>query len=86
MRSPILRIPISLRRALVQASVDDAPFGIEVGDADNVTAGGVWPTACPVINSGETSKTSLKFGNIVLRNMVFTCNDCNLVLTGGVRR
>jgi hypothetical protein len=72
--------------ALVQASVDDAPFGIEVGDADNVTAGGVWPTACPVINSGETSKTSLKFGNIVLRNMVFTCNDCNLVLTGGVRR
>ena len=25
--------------ALVQASVDDSPFGIEVGDADNVTVG-----------------------------------------------
>jgi hypothetical protein len=72
--------------ALVQASVDDAPFGIEVGDADNVTAGGVWPTACPVINSGETSKTSLKFRNIVLRNMIFTYSDCNLVLVGGVGR
>ena len=43
---------------LVHASVDDSPFGIEVGDADNVTVGAAWlawalvcaPT-CPEVNS-----------------------------------
>jgi hypothetical protein len=44
--------------ALVQTSVDDSPFGIEVGDADNVTAGAAalawavrWPQTGPEINS-----------------------------------
>jgi hypothetical protein len=39
---------------LVHASVDESPFGIEVGDADNVTVGAAAlacaPT-CPEVNS-----------------------------------
>jgi hypothetical protein len=62
--------------ALVQASVDDLLCGIEVGDADNVTVGRAWLTACPVFNIGEkTSSTSLTVADTVLRNIIFTCSD-----------
>jgi hypothetical protein len=54
-------VPVPLQAvalALVQASVDDPPFGIEVGDADNVTVGAAalaWALSCaptcPEINS-----------------------------------
>jgi hypothetical protein len=59
-------VPVPLQSvalALDQASVDDWPFGIEVGDAERVTVGGLVCalelTTCPIINNGETSKPSL---------------------------
>ncbi len=41
--------------ALAQVSVDDWPFGIEAGDADNVTVG----RTCPEADSGQTITPSL---------------------------
>jgi hypothetical protein len=65
-------LPVPLQEValvFVQASVDDLLFGIEAGDADNATVGRARLTACPVINTGETSKTSLIVANTVIGNI-----------------
>jgi hypothetical protein len=62
--------------ALVQASVDDAPRGIEVGDADNAAVGAAalaWALSCaptcPEISSGIASRPIRILVNTGRRNM-----------------
>ena len=75
-RSPFLFRLQAVAFALVQASVDDSPRGIEVGDADNATVGAAtlaWALSCaptcPEISSEKASKPSLIVVNTVRRNM-----------------
>jgi len=70
--------------ALVQASVDDSPFGIEVDDAERVTVGAAalaWLSCAPTLSktsSGEANKLSLIVVNTVRRNMRRNSSSWNL--------
>ena len=86
-------LPVPLQAvalALVQVSVDDLGYHIEVGDAEKVTVGApglacaLELTTCRVINNGETSKPSL-IADTEFRNMCGHLNWLELVLTDDVR-